>query len=443
MDWDSLPEPQRRAMRSAIVAQCFGMLTQQMLSGGILLLYLNALGVRPSRILLLLNLMPFLSSLLSIPLGWGADRVGIKKFGTWGNAGMFAGLSLVAGAASLRGQFPSLSMSAILAGLVVHTFGAALFNTGWFSLLSHLVPPSMTGRYFGVLRSTWQLVALSFFALSATAFTARTPVWIYQCVLGLGAVAVACRGRFYKTLPEVPVSEREALPLTKSVKRALALPGFAAYLAYLLLLVCVTGNGPDMLRLSAVRGVGLGDDQVLFLTVGSMSGSLLGFATAGRWVDRLGPRTLFLACHIGFAVALAFFPSRTFLHLPTLAAGLAGSFLLGLATATLGLATTAQSFRICRGTQRTIAYALVSSVQTMGSGLSGFALAAFVAHLELGGGRNPFDLVLAGLSGFVLLQIGALGLLRRPENAVTEFVVPHPVRTGSEPAGTPSNATAT
>jgi MFS family permease len=268
----------------------------------------------------------------------------------------------------------------------------------------------MTGRFFGVLRSTWQVVALLFFALSAAAFTARTPVWIYQCVLAMGAVAVACRGRFYKALPEVPFSAREALPLTESVKTALALPGFAAYLGYLLLLVCVTGNGADMLRLSAVRGAGLGDDQVLFLTVGSMSGSLVGFATAGKWVDRFGPRTLFLACHIGFAVALAFFPARALLHLPPLAAGLSTSFLLGLSTSTLGLATTAQSFRICQGTQRTIAYALVSAVQTMGSGLSGFALAALLGCLGATT-TNPFDFALAALSGTVLLQIAALGLI--------------------------------
>jgi len=405
MDWSGISETRKKAMRGAVAAQCFGMLTQQMLTGGILLLYLNALGARPALILIVLNLTPFLSSFLSVPLGWGADRVGIKRFGTWGNAAMIAGACMIAGAASLRDILPDLVVPTILGGLAIHAVGAAFFNTGWFSLLSHIVPAQVTGRYFGMLRFSWQAVSLAFFAVSAILFTTRTPVWVYQAVLCLGAFAVGCRYIFYRNIPEAPRSEHVGASLTRSVASAAALPGFAPYLAYLLLLVCVTGNGQDMLRLSAVRGCGLGDDQILFLTVASMLGSLGGFAFSGLLVDRLGSGRVFLCCHFGFAVALALFPAREILHASPLVAGLATSLVLGATTSTLGLATTAQSFRICRGSQRTIAYSLVSATQSMGSGLSGFALAALLARLGLGYEENPFDLVLLGLSGFVLVQI--------------------------------------
>ena len=226
MDWSTLPESRRRGMRDAIAAQCFGMLTQQMLAGGILLLYLNAMGVRPSLILLVLNFTPFLSSFLSIPFGWAADRVGIKRFGTWGNRGMIVGLSMVAAAASLGTVSPGLVLPTIFAGLVVHTIGASIFNAGWFSLLSHLVPREMTGRYFGILRFSWQFVALAFFAVSAAFFSARTPLWIYQAILLMGATALACRSIFYRNLPEVPSSSRQNMTLTNSVKTAVGLPGF-------------------------------------------------------------------------------------------------------------------------------------------------------------------------------------------------------------------------
>jgi hypothetical protein len=129
-------------------------------------------------------------------------------------------------------------------------------------------------------------------------------------------------------------------------------------------------------------------------------------------IDRLGPRKVFFLCHFGYAVALLFFPLRGLLHLSPLPAGIGTSLILGLASSTLGLTTTAQSFMICRGAQRTIAYALVSSTQSMGSGLSGFALAALLSRMNvsiLGG--NPFDLVLAGLAVFVLIQITGLRLI--------------------------------
>jgi len=411
-------------MRSAIIAQCFGMLNQQILSGGILLLYLNAMGVKPAVILLVLNLTPFLTAVLSVPLAWGGDCVGIKRFGGWGNFLMILGSGIVVGAAFLRGVEPSLVLPAILVGLAIHTVGAAFFNTGWFSLLSLIVPTEVTGRFFGVMRFSWQLFALMFFMLSAFLFSAKTPLWIYQSVLCLGGISVACRFLYYKDIPNVPASESKPLNLVKSVQSAVTLPGFAPYLAYLLLLVCVTGNGQDMLRLSAVRGCGLGDNQILFLTVGSMLGSLAGFRFMGRVIDRLGPQRVFLLCHIGFAVALFLFPARVFFHLSPLMAGFLTSIVLGLVTSTLGLTTTAQSFRICRGAQRTIAYALVSATQSMGTGLSGFALAALLAHLGATvPGGNPFDLVLLALGGVVLLQIGALRLLPDKGQDVDRVVI--------------------
>jgi MFS family permease len=412
IDWHALSADRRRAMRAAIAAQCFGMLTQQMISSGVLLLYLNALGVQPSLILVVLNLTPFLTSFLNVPLGFSADRVGIKRFGTIGNVLMFTGITCISVAASLRSFNPEFILPVILAGLVIHTVGAAFFNTGWFSLLSHIVPQELTGRYFGVLRFSWQLVSLSFYAISALLFSPRTPLWIYQGVLFLGAVSVACRYIFYKDLPEVPASERERLTLTDSVKSAATLPGFLPYLAYLFLLICVTGNSQDMLRLSAVRGCGLGDNQVLLLTVGSMTGSLIGFRFMGSLIDRVGPNKVFLLCHIGYALALILFPARVFLHIPPLIAAIATSLILGVVSSTLGLSTTAQSFRICRGTQRTVAYALVSTTQSIGSSLSGFALAALLSGLGKNvPGGNPFDLVLLGLAIFILVQIAGLKLL--------------------------------
>jgi MFS family permease len=193
---------------------------------------------------------------------------------------------------------------------------------------------------------------------------------------------------------------------------------------YLFLLVCVTGNGQDMLRLSAVQGCGLGDNQILLLTVGSMLGSLAGFKYMGRLIDHLGPQRVLLLCHIGFAVALLLFPVRVVIHVSPLIAAFIASMVLGLISSTLGLTTTAQSFRICRGAQRTIAYALISATQSLGSGLSGFALAALLAHLGTAiPGGNPFDLILFGLAVFVLLLIAVLRVLYKNNQGVDRVAI--------------------
>ncbi|MGD0584351.1 MAG: hypothetical protein ABSA86_01055 [Oryzomonas sp.] len=418
-DWSSLPPDCRRAMRSAVLAQCFGMLTQQMLSGGILLLYLNAMGLKAPVILLLLNLTPFLSSLLSIPVAWGADCFGIKRFGNWGNSLMIAGMACVVGSAFLHDVEPRLVLPVVLLGLVLHLIGASFFNTGWFSLLSHIVPVTMTGRYFGLVRFSWQLMTLLFFALSAMFFSSRTPLWIYQTVLAAGALSVGCRFIFYKAIPDAPVTGNTPLNMVGSVQTALALPGFTRYLVYLLLLVCVTGNGQDVLRLSAVGWCGMGDNQILYLSVANMAGALAAFRFMGRIIDHLGSRRMFQLCHIGFAIALLLFPVRAMLHLPPLAAGIVASVVLGIVSSTLGLTTTSHSFRVCHGAQRTIAYALVSATQSMGSGLSGFALAALLARFGASvPGGNPFDIIMVGMGAFILVQMAALQLLNNPPESV-------------------------
>ncbi|MGB9082349.1 MAG: hypothetical protein WCD00_13705, partial [Desulfuromonadaceae bacterium] len=93
-------------------------------------------------------------------------------------------------------------------------------------------------------------------------------------------------------------------------------------------------------------------------------------------------------------------------------------------SSTLGLTTTSQSFQICRGSQRTIAYALVSATQSMGSGLSGFALAALLAQIGTSvPGGNPFDLILIGLGVFVLVQIAALRLLSHKRESIDRVVI--------------------
>jgi MFS family permease len=395
------------------------MLTQQMLTGGILLLYLNALGIKTPIILLVLNLTPFLSSLLSIPVAWGSDYIGIKRFGNWGNSLMIAGMACIAGSAFLHDVEPRLVLPVVLLGLVLHLIGASFFNTGWFSLLSHIVPVTMTGRYFGLVRFSWQLMTLLFFALSAMFFSSRTPLWIYQAVLAAGALSVGCRFIFYKAIPDAPVTGKTPLNMVGSVQSALALPGFTRYLVYLLLLVCVTGNGQDVLRLSAVGGCGMGDNQILYLSVANMAGALAAFRFMGRIIDHLGSRRMFQLCHIGFAIALLLFPVRAMLHLPPLAAGIVASVVLGIVSSTLGLTTTSHSFRVCHGAQRTIAYALVSATQSMGSGLSGFALAALLARFGASvPGGNPFDVIMVWMGAFILVQMAALRLLNNPAESI-------------------------
>jgi hypothetical protein len=60
----------------------------------------------------------------------------------------------------------------------------------------------------------------------------------------------------------------------------------------------------------------------------------------------------------------------------------------------------------------------------MGSGLSGFALAALLSHMGVSvPGGNPFDLILLGLGVFILVQIASLRLLENKRESADRVVI--------------------
>jgi MFS family permease len=431
--FNDLTPSEKRLLGNSVGAQCFGLLTEQVLSGGVMLLYLNALKVNGAAILFILALCPFLMALLNVPLAFAADRIGIKQFGQWGNLFMIAGMTLVI----LGPNVPGNHLAWIIAGLLIHTLGSALFGTGWFALLSHVVPSHYTGRFFGVLRFSWQLVGIVFFGVVSCFFTGATPIRVYQILLAVCTAGLFVRGFFYQGIP-APPRATEAIPFFPAVVSAIRVPGYLPYLAYVFLLVFFTSKGADMLRLMGRQGLGFGDNTVLTMSVAGMVGALCGFYLGGKGVDQWGTRPLFVACHFGFGLALILFPCRALFPFPAPVLAIATSFLLGLVQASVSIAFTTETFAICSTRYRVLAMGLISSFQTLATAVSGFAFAGLLTtqalqkHWQLAGmALTDYDTVLMLFALMVVLLVITLGL------------VPSVIRNAKSPATGLSAASAT
>ena len=408
-----LRAPDRKLLGNAVGAQCFGLLTEQVVSGGTLLLYLNALQLNGASILFVLALGPFLMALLNVPLAFAADRLGLKRCGQLGNAGMMTGMALI-----ILG--PSVSphpLPWIISGLLLHTVGSVFFSTGWFALLAQVVPEQYTGRFFAVLRCAWQFVGILFFGAMALFFTAATPLYVYQLFLALCTAGLLVRSLFYRAIPEASRTV-ERLPFATAVRATMRVPGYLPYLAYVFLLVACTAKGPDMLRLLARQRLGFGDNLVVLLSVSGMMGSLLGFSAGGRSVDRWGTRSVFAVCHLGLAAVLALFPLRAFVPGGASMLAMLVAFLLGVVQAALSIAFTAETFAICSTRYRVLAIGIISSMQTMAAAVAGFLSASVLsagvlrAHwLFCGVALTDYDTILLGLAVMVGLLVITLGLV--------------------------------
>jgi len=401
-------------MNAAIAAQCVGLLSAQLISGGVLLLYLNVLKAGSSLILTILSSAAIVSALLGIPIAYAADRAGLKRFGLIGNSMMVLGV----GAIIVGGFFPSAGIAVICGGLIINTIGVAFFTSGWFALLSHAIPSFYLGRFFGRLRFSWQLVGIAFF-LGVTPFMTRdTPIVVFQILFGVSLAGVLLRSFFYSRIPDRSVPTETASPFWPTVTGVLKQKDYLPFLAYMFLLTFFTSQAMDVLRLLVKKGLGGSDSAILAMSVTGMAGALMGFFIAGRIVDSRGTKPVFIAGHFFFGLALFIFPLRGLLPLPMPILASVVTFLFGLVASMLSIAVTTESFQFCRGENRALSVVTIHSFQTFAAGSAGF-LVAGVLRIDalarewtlLGWTLTRFDTLLLGFGVMVVLLVVSIGLV--------------------------------
>ncbi len=278
---------QQRAMRCAIIAQCFGVLGLLAFQSNLLLVYFASLGVSSSRVLTYLSLPVLIVALLRVPLSLLADRIGKKRLGTPGLALTAIGFAMLAAS----GGMSEVALQwVMLSGIAVFSIGTAMMEAGWFALLSPIVPEQVRGRFFGRLRMSWQLVGVIFFGGCAL-FLAREPSrGMYQAVLGLIAASLAVRVIIYMRLPELEKPAPQAGGVRAAMATALSATGYVSFCAYVFLLSLCTLAYPMLFGLIEKKVLNLGDNVVVWLGTVTAVGAIIGFFLGGKAVDRFSTR---------------------------------------------------------------------------------------------------------------------------------------------------------
>ena len=205
------PEAARRAMRNAVLAQCVGLpLMFTLTTGGLTTLYAERFGARD-----------LLVGILNGGL-WAGAVVGLWTPALTQRYNKRAVL-VSAQALSLLAVLPLLAVpwvaqrSSADAGLTLMTasllaYGLAIgaFTSAWFPALMDFVPPSEVGRFFGRLRSTWQVVVLGIYLGCAAALGPDTPLWRMQWVLGALIAISAARTWLVARFPQRPIPPARA-----------------------------------------------------------------------------------------------------------------------------------------------------------------------------------------------------------------------------------------
>jgi MFS family permease len=380
---------QQRAMRHAILAQCFGILGLLSFQSNLLLVYFASLGISSSRVLTYLSLPVLIVSLLRIPLSLLADRIGKKRLGTPGLVLTVIGFAMLAASGGLS---DAALQWAMLSGIVVFSIGTAMMEAGWFALLSPIVPEQVRGRFFGRLRMSWQLVGVLFFGGCAVFLSREASRGMYQVVLGLIAASMVMRVIFYMRLPEMEKPTLKPDGFRAAMASAINATGYISFCAYVFLLSLCTMAYPMLFGLIEKKVLGLGDNQVVWLGSITAVGAIAGFFLGGKAVDRFGTRPVFLICHFGYAlVGLGYllrdaWPGSAMVAVWTL------HFLFGVVMASSSIAITSEMLALIPAENKSLTTSICNTLYR-----GGHALSAILAAWALDSGMLNDAWTLAGL----------------------------------------------
>lgn len=405
----------KKAMRTAIITQAFGVLGMNSFENGVILLYLTMLGLSPARVLVYLSLPVGLSIILRLPVANLADNWGKKRVG-------FIGLILtVIGFAFLpAGGFLPLEQAEtlIIVGLVIFATGKMLFASSWMALQSGFIPQDMRGRYFGKARMVFAISGIVFAGIVALWLGKDSPKSHFLIVMCFLTFCFVVRCVFYLKVPDVTPEAKEKSKLGEALGQIIKRGDFTSFCSYIFLLTLFSGGCGKIFSLLEKKVMLLGDNEVIMLTILTTFGGLGGFFIGGKFIDKYGTKYAFMFAHISLSICIFCFVIRDVFPWPAIWGISIVHLAMGVIAAILGLAMSTEMLALIPKENKSLATSVCMTFWLGGSALSGI-ISAWALDIGLlnnswqlfGNPMTAYDSILLLFGTMVLLLVVTLSLV--------------------------------
>jgi len=401
--------------RSILITASLGGLSFMAFNNGLLLAYFSRLGINSSQILFLLALPAILQFMLIIFFSYLSDWFGKKRVGALGLILSMCSF-LLFWQAGFMGK--SFQLWLVVLAVVLFGIGTAMSFSNWFALLHPLVPEKTRGRFFGLLRLTWQGFGFIFTLGVTYLLRNHSSLEIYHWVMGLLAACLVIRLPFFWSIPEIEKSRPNEIPFIRSLGKVLRIPGYLPFCSYCFLLTLFTGACPQIFSLLEKDVLHFSDDRIVLIGNLVAVGAMVGFLMGGRMVDRLGTKHVFLFCHFAFGAVMILVLMRNLLPLsPFILMGLLTAA-FGLVQGASGIAMTTETLSLIPTENKSLSTGLWMTLYTGGTGLSGvvfsqlLTLGVFSSSWSwMGHSMSDYDGLLLLCGGMILLMTVTLGLI--------------------------------
>ena len=178
------PRQRRISMKWAYISTISAIIGGGCLVGSVANLLIIKLGASEAYLGLFsfATIAPFVASILTLS---HIERLGKRRvlLFWFGISSLFAiPFILIPVFLNFFGFTPEICLLIILVSTFLRSMTTALGLTGWFPILQDNVPKQVTGRFFGRLRTVWQIANFLFILFVAFFFGSNTDLWKFEVV---------------------------------------------------------------------------------------------------------------------------------------------------------------------------------------------------------------------------------------------------------------------
>ncbi len=410
-----ISEVSRKGMRAATIGTCYKVFSTSILTNGLLLVYMTALKMGGTTILVLLSLCNALLAFALIPCAHLADVYGKRRITLWGIALCGFGFVFIPLAALVSAGMAVVFLSL---GIALLGIGQAGQMGPWYALLAPIVPAFYRGRFFGAMRVAWQVCAVLLAGLIALLLPKETSLPLLTGVLIVLGISILPWGIYFAQIPELERATCSTKDLPRDFGAILRSTGYLPFCAYLFIIALFTGGCLTMFGLVEKQVLEMGDSKVMILANMSMVGSVIGYFFGGKAVDRIGTKPVFLICHFGYGIALMSFVMRDSLFLPPIVLLATIHAMFGCLAAAGSIAFATEMLALIPAVRKSLSTSICTTMTVAGAALSGllgawgirlgiFAESWTLARESL----SAYDAVLMVYAVLIVLMTVTLGLI--------------------------------
>lgn len=296
---ENLTSPQRsRARHDAIKSACWGSLSSVMIQdSAIIILFATILGAGDMLSMVTTSTQGIASCFLLIPAAYLSGKLGYKR-----TIVMFTGVGaamIILLAASP--WFGGWSKPMLLLSIILFSISMTAYASAWFPLLDGFLLKEDRSGFFGTLRFSWQTFAASFCFICGLMIGETPKIWMLQTIIVITALGLIGRIYYVGKIPDGH-QEKEEIELVEGISEAISnkpLTGFSVYICCLYLAAFST---PPLTFIYIKKYLLVPDNILIIISSLALIGTILGFLTAGKIIDRIGIKRMLLFIHFFFAL---------------------------------------------------------------------------------------------------------------------------------------------